>query len=172
MTVKNNKSVVYLYCLLVIFVIFSILFFLFRYSYLNINIRKSYYEMYAKNEAETIALAVKAYESEFGTLPYQNSEQKTIEYKRLISTLINSKFIDKKCNSDTIIDPWGNFYKVVYDKAPNDKVQKQSVLVYSYGPNGVDDSGTNDDICSWKDFTPSSFLYIRVFGKVFIIPFF
>lgn len=69
-------------------------------------------------------------------------------------------------------DPWGNRYVILIntdfsDQIPNpadtSKVLSTKAVVYSFGPNGRDDSGKNiqvdvgspdkadDDICSWND---------------------
>ena len=69
-------------------------------------------------------------------------------------------------------DPWGNRYVILIntdfsDQIPNpadtSKVLSTKAVIYSFGPNGKDDSGRNiqvdvgspdkadDDICSWND---------------------
>jgi len=53
-------------------------------------------------------------------------------------------------------DPWGNRYAIYLD-VNNDGVIdlngekiKAACLIYSFGPNGKDNNGTMDDICSWR----------------------
>ncbi|MBT3191156.1 MAG: hypothetical protein HN341_01245, partial [Verrucomicrobia bacterium] len=69
-----------------------------------------------------------------------------------------SEYMDFHSRTDEFLDPWKNRYRVVLDSAPYDgRVDipghgsglKFSAVSWSTGPDG--ESGTADDVCSWKD---------------------
>jgi type II secretory pathway pseudopilin PulG len=69
-----------------------------------------------------------------------------------------TEYMDFHLNTDEFLDPWKNRYRVVLDSAPYDgRVDipghgsglKFSAVSWSTGPDG--ESGTADDVCSWKD---------------------
>lgn len=70
----------------------------------------------------------------------------------------NTVFLDAPNDFATkgYVDPWENRYAVAldlnYDGAVtiNGTALNGSVFIYSFGPNGTDDNGSGDDICSWK----------------------
>lgn len=47
------------------------------------------------------------------------------------------------------IDPWGHPYVYVSVNGGSPQHRQRSFDLYSFGPNGVDDSGTGDDIYNW-----------------------
>ncbi|MGE4357228.1 MAG: type II secretion system major pseudopilin GspG [Candidatus Omnitrophota bacterium] len=58
----------------------------------------------------------------------------------------------KKCTEEggevVIRDPWGNPYEY---EPPNAQEGRNIYHLWSWGPNGENDEGEGDDICSWKD---------------------
>ncbi len=48
-----------------------------------------------------------------------------------------------------LIDPWGNSYEYISVNGGAPKHRERSYDLYSLGPNGVDDSGTGDNIVNW-----------------------
>ena len=48
-----------------------------------------------------------------------------------------------------LMDPWGNPYSYVSVNGGSPKHRPRSYDLYSFGPNGVDDDGTGDDIINW-----------------------
>ena len=48
-----------------------------------------------------------------------------------------------------LIDSWGNPYVYVSANGGSPEHRQRSYDLYSFGPNGVDDQGTGDDIVNW-----------------------
>ena len=57
----------------------------------------------------------------------------------------------------TLYDPWGNLYHLIIDVDRNhrcdlpsgDGMVAKDVLVWSFGPDGIDDRGEGDDVVTW-----------------------
>jgi len=48
-------------------------------------------------------------------------------------------------------DPWGNAFEYELQEQEDGDTTRQVVHIWSYGPNGTDDSGDGDDIKNWDD---------------------
>lgn len=93
-----------------------------------------------------ICREIKAYIQEKGYLP--KTEQ---EVAREI-ILVNPFFLgpipiprDEINDGIYCFDPWGNPIRYKYFEGNEEKAE--SFIIYSYGPNGVDENGAGDDIC-------------------------
>ena len=53
-------------------------------------------------------------------------------------------------NATFILDPWNRPYNYFCAKAATNQYNTASFDLWSYGPNGLNDNGTNDDICNWR----------------------
>ena len=123
-----------------------------------------------KSLVSALYLAIKQYESTYGTLPQTASESVVSDYAGLILTLTangNTRGISFLApNSGTatapgLTDMWTHNLKVIMSSNPaisgsssvTDTVFS-NVAVWSMGANGVDDKGSStkpaDDIASWK----------------------
>lgn len=126
----------------------------------------------ARAQCNAIVTACKAYETEYGVLPWGGTSDVALEggdnYKKLIELLTcvdgpgsygytnkrKMKFLDVDSDYATngFVDPWGNEFYVYLDTdydgdvnvAPFDSTAKNgSVFVYSLGPDKTDDNGAN-----------------------------
>ena len=48
-----------------------------------------------------------------------------------------------------LVDPWGHPYVYISVNGGSPEHRERSYDLYSFGPNGTDDSGTGDDIYNW-----------------------
>lgn len=135
--------------------------------------------MKTKSTLSAIVTAVKMYETTYGELPWSHQDTDKIfgdanivEYNTFIELLTSSpgpntehvtntrkiRFLDVPPNYQEkgFTDAWGKPFKVILDTNYDmgilieDKVVNGNILVYSYGKNGKDENGENDDIGSWK----------------------
>jgi len=70
--------------------------------------------------------------------------------RNLISSLCPDYIIfePKETKDGLLIDPWGNPY--VYQRyEPGDNLRWHTYVIYSVGPNGIDEDGYGDDIGNW-----------------------
>jgi hypothetical protein len=61
--------------------------------------------------------------------------------------------LDPITSKNYIVDPFGNPYNYYCPLRPATGLvwsNQASFDLWSYGPNGLDDEGTNDDISNWK----------------------
>lgn len=101
-----------------------------------ISIQKSSMKKAAKMQINLLEEAVMAYQLQVGTPPATLEELKTGPSNPALSKKFDGKIWDKEIP----VDPWGNNYVYKYDN------QTESVLIYSFGPDGGDGGG--DDIRS------------------------
>ena len=59
------------------------------------------------------------------------------------------EFKEDELEADELLDPWGKPYVYVSANGGSPKHRQHSYDVYSFGPNGQDDDGTQDDIVNW-----------------------
>ena len=59
------------------------------------------------------------------------------------------EFKQDELSEDELLDPWGHPYVYISVNGGAPEHRKKSYDLYSYGPNGTDDSGANDDIVNW-----------------------
>ena len=59
------------------------------------------------------------------------------------------EFKQDELKDGQLIDPWGNPYVYVSVNGGSPEHRPRSFDLYSFGPNGVDDQGTGDDIVNW-----------------------
>ena len=131
-----------------------------------------------RQAVRSIQVALKQYRSDYGKWPLavQAVEQweKPAEegvYDKIMAALgvegedawidaINPRrvvYLEANFNDDgLVLDPWGNRFRVLLDSdfdskvpVPDGTVMTASVLVWSVGPNGMDEGGAGDDLISW-----------------------
>ena len=128
-----------------------------------------------------IQMSILNYESTYGVLPWDTKKdfkfctENKNDYDILLEILTctpgpgnsnmakgntrNIKFLDiiNEYQKEGYIDPWGKRFSIYLDLDYDNTVKigngnrKGTVFVYSSGPNGKDEEGGGDDICSWKD---------------------
>ena len=59
------------------------------------------------------------------------------------------EFKQDELKDGQLVDPWGKPYVYVSVNGGSPEHRQRSYDLYSLGPNGVDDSGTGDDIYNW-----------------------
>ncbi len=59
------------------------------------------------------------------------------------------EFKEDELEGGELLDPWGNPYVYVSTNGGSPTHRQHSYDVYSFGPNGTDDDGTQDDIINW-----------------------
>ncbi len=59
------------------------------------------------------------------------------------------EFKQEDVKEGQLMDPWGRPYVYVSVNGGAPEHRKRSFDLYSFGPNGTDDSGTGDDIVNW-----------------------
>ena len=114
----------------------------------------------AKLDLKALSYALEEYNKEHGAYPKSADGLKE---------LVSPKQIIRKIKKD----PWRNFYKYNYPATLN---TIKSYDLYSFGKNGIDDSGKVDDLVAWTDFdcdTDGYFRYINlsILAIVFIVIF-
>jgi general secretion pathway protein G len=87
----------------------------------------------AQAEIASLSLAVKTYESDYGTWP--------ANLNVLTTTSKNGPYMEAIIN-----DPWDKAYTYTVPGVHN----TSSFDIYSWGPNATDNSGNPDDITNWK----------------------
>ena len=129
----------------------------------------------AANEVKSLAIAVKAYFNEYARLPVASSEQDVADrlYQGAQSEFVmqvlagqngdlNPKRTDffslpEAGTAGQIQDPWGAQYLLMMDNDYDGAVDcggeriQGPCAVWSSGPNGLNEFGKGDDICSWTE---------------------
>jgi general secretion pathway protein G len=59
------------------------------------------------------------------------------------------EFKEEELEDGVLLDPWGQPYEYVSVNGGSPAHRERSFDLYSFGPNGDDDSGTGDDIYNW-----------------------
>ncbi|MDP3704159.1 MAG: type II secretion system protein GspG [Candidatus Omnitrophota bacterium] len=59
------------------------------------------------------------------------------------------EFKEDELDAGELLDAWGKPYVYVSVNGGSPEHRERSFDLYSFGPNGVDDSGTGDDIYNW-----------------------
>ena len=59
------------------------------------------------------------------------------------------EFKESELDGGELLDPWGHAYIYVSVNGGSPEHRERSFDLYSFGPNGADDSGTGDDIYNW-----------------------
>lgn len=107
----------------------------------------------AKTTISSIETAIAMYNGDVGTYPASGNEA-------LVKAITNEEnnenwqgpYMELKqdeLKNDQLLDPWGNPYVYVSVNGGSPKHRPRSYDLYSFGPNGVDDDGTGDDIINW-----------------------
>lgn len=111
------------------------------------NAKKS--EKIKKAKADLVKLenAISMYESDYGVFP--PAANNTALVNLLTTSSKHGPYIEfnkNELNSGKFVDPWGNPYVYV-----NPGVHNTSFVdLYSYGPDGINNNGGNDDINNWS----------------------
>ena len=107
----------------------------------------------AKTTISGLETAISMYQSDMGEYPASGNES-------LVSALQDDpgnvnwdgpylEFKQDELKDGQLIDPWGKLYVYVSVNGGSPEHRSRSYDLYSYGPNGQDDSGTGDDIFNW-----------------------
>ncbi|MFC2149275.1 type II secretion system protein GspG [Candidatus Auribacterota bacterium] len=107
----------------------------------------------AQADIESLCIAVKMYEADFGAYPPDvagSNDFKAYIGVELENTSIGDagpyiEFREKDLSSGTFNDPWGKPYIYVEPGTHNEA----SFDIYSFGPNMTDNSGDSDDVTNW-----------------------
>ncbi len=107
----------------------------------------------AKTTIAALETAIVGYEGNLGVYPPTGNEQ-------LVSALQDDpgdidwegpymEFKQDELKEGALLDPWGTpyVYESINGGAP--KHRTRSFDLYAFGPNGIDDDGTGDDIINW-----------------------
>lgn len=116
----------------------------------------------AQAEIASIEGAIENYKIDIGRYPVSTatrlcatcaSNNSALLYQALSPTSGKTYFSFKpdQIKGNGIVDPFGGFYNY-YCRYPADSFQtnKASFDLWSYGPDGVNDDGGNDDITNWR----------------------
>ena len=117
------------------------------------NAIKSAKESKAEAVIATLENAVSMYEADMGEYPpsaafADNSFKAWLEDSSPLpwnGSYMHFKSEDLTSGSDPVLDPWNKAYKY---KSPGSH-NSGFIDIYSFGPDGADDSGTGDDITNW-----------------------
>lgn len=107
----------------------------------------------AKSTVAAIETAIAMYHGDLGAYPAS-------ENANLVKALADDpgdpdwqgpymEFKQEELNNGELLDPWGKPYVYVSTNGGSPKHRSRSYDLYSLGPNGVDDDGTQDDIVNW-----------------------
>ena len=107
----------------------------------------------AKSTIAALETAIAMYSGDLGTYPPSGNTE-------LVQTLSEDPEDPDwqgpymECKQDELVngefvDPWGKPYVYVSINGGSPKHRSRSYDLHSYGPNGVDDDGTGDDIVNW-----------------------
>lgn len=127
-------------------------------------------ETRAEADIHALKVAIGQYESSYGYLP-DTSSNTDVAKNTGDSTFLdilagpgnkrNIQFLEPRTDdsgNNVFLDPWRNPYQIQLDTGYNNQVTipgsgkkvKSSVAIWSYGPNGEDDGGEDDDLTSWQ----------------------
>jgi general secretion pathway protein G len=107
----------------------------------------------AKTTIAALETAIAMYEADMGEYPETGNET-------LVSAIQDDpddvdwggpymEFKEEELKGGELVDPWGNPYEYVSVNGGAPKHRERSYDLSSLGPNGVDDSGTGDDLYNW-----------------------
>ena len=107
----------------------------------------------AKTTIAALETAIAAYSGDMGDYPPTGNSE-------MISALQDDpeevdwqgpymEFKESELGGGELIDSWGHPYVYVSVNGGSPEHRERSFDLYSFGPNGVDDSGTGDDIYNW-----------------------
>ena len=107
----------------------------------------------AKTTIASLETAIAMYQGDMGTYPASGNAE-------LASALQDdpndvdwagpyAEFKQDEVKDGELIDPWGNPYVYVSVNGGAPQHREKSFDLYSYGPNGTDDSGAGDDVVNW-----------------------
>lgn len=107
----------------------------------------------AKTTIGSLETAIAMYEADMGEYPETGNEP-------LVSSLQDDpgdadwagpymEFKENELAGGELLDPWGKPYEYVSVNGGSPEHRERSFDLYSFGPNGVDDTGTGDDIYNW-----------------------
>ena len=92
-------------------------------------------------------------------MPYPPAADSTVADESNAANLRNKQLLEvpDAFTEKGYVDPWGNRLIVLLDydfdggvKLNGETIEGSRAFAYSCGPDGKDDKGENDDICSWK----------------------
>ena len=122
----------------------------------------------SRAQAEIAAMenALEHYKSDNGAYPRSTTTRRTasgiwttIEIYNCTNlySALNGKYFTFKANQlrgtgigTYVVDPFGAPYNYYCNPGAPDQTNTASFDLWSYGPNGIDDEGTNDDITNWQ----------------------
>jgi general secretion pathway protein G len=107
----------------------------------------------AKAAISALETAIAMYDGDMGTYPPTGNAE-------LVSGLQDDpddvdwagpymEFKQDELEGGELVDPWGNPYSYVSVNGGAPTHRERSYDLYSFGPNGADDSGTGDDLVNW-----------------------
>ena len=107
----------------------------------------------AKATIASMDTAIAMYQSDMGTYPPSGNQ-------KLVSAMSSDpsdkdwmgpyqEFKQEELVNGEVIDPWGRPYVYISTAGGSPKHRTNSYDLYSLGPNGKDDDGTQDDIFNW-----------------------
>ena len=107
----------------------------------------------AKTTISALETAIAMYESDLGEYPATDNEKLA---KALAEDPGNvdwdgpyMEFKQEDLKDGQLIDPWGHPYVYTSVNGGSPEHRPRSFDLYSFGPNGVDDNGTGDDLYNW-----------------------
>ena len=107
----------------------------------------------AKTTLSALETAIAMYDGDMGEYPSTGNE---VLVKALQDDPHNvnwqgpyMEFKQDELKSGQLVDPWGTPYVYVSMNGGSPEHRPRSFDLYSFGPNGVDDQGTGDDIVNW-----------------------
>lgn len=113
----------------------------------------------ADSVIKSLYVAIEAFKMESGSYPtvsgdklvYETNDDSTflgaLEKRRLFQ--FDHKRLKEDGGRQVLCDPWGNPYKYKLAGSLNTTIGHE-ILIYSFGPNGKDDEGAEDDIIRKK----------------------
>jgi general secretion pathway protein G len=123
----------------------------------------------ARGEIAAMEMALEHYKSDNGVYPPSTSQRnspppgipttiETYNSTNLYNALSGKYFtfkpnqiaVDTASGKTYVIDPFGHPYNYYCNAGAANQTNTASFDLWSYGPNGIDDEGTNDDIANWK----------------------
>ena len=107
----------------------------------------------AKTTVSALETAIVMYQGDMGKYPPTGNEGLVAALQDDPGTIDwdgpYMEFKQDEIQDGKLVDPWGNPYEYVSVNGGSPEHRPRSYDLYSLGPNGVDDSGTGDDIFNW-----------------------
>jgi len=107
----------------------------------------------ARTTVASLETAIAMYQGDMGEYPATGNEQLV---KALQEDPKNAdwngpymEFKKEELKDGQVLDPWGKPYQYVSVNGGAPQHRPRSYDLWSYGPNGTDDSGIGDDIYNW-----------------------